>query len=231
MRETIRSFRIANILLLFANLVCLVCYDIFGGLWLKGFTSFWFVPLGVTNLIFARVRGIADLGTLRWILAGLILGMLADVLLGLVFLLGVVSFALGHVCYLAAFFRLEKLCPRDLLCALPWTLAALFLCFCTPVITIEDPMMRKFLFVYGIILGAMVGKSTSNYLSSKTPFRLVLLIGSILFWFSDLMLGIDMFGRSSRLTWILCSYNYWPAQAITAHSLYHLVMEKARETR
>jgi hypothetical protein len=50
---TIRKFRIANILLFIATILCLVVYDIFGGLWLKGFTSFWFVALGATNLYFA----------------------------------------------------------------------------------------------------------------------------------------------------------------------------------
>ena len=77
----------------------------------------------------------------------------------------------------------------------------------------------------------MLGKALSNYLAVKTTFRLVLLAGAALFWFSDLMLGIDMFGKSSRLTWILCSYNYWPAQAITAHSIYHWVLEKLGENR
>ena len=36
-----------------------------------------------------------------------------------------------------------------------------------------------------------------------------------------MMLAIDMFGHPSRLTWILCSYSYWPAQNILAHSLLH----------
>lgn len=47
-----------------------------------------------------------------------------------------------------------------------------------------------------------------------------------MFWFSDLMLAIDMFGKSSRLVWILCSYSYWPAQNLLAHALYHFVNEQ-----
>ena len=231
MNETIRKFRTANILLFIATILCLVVYDIWGGLWLKGFTSFWFVALGVTNLYFARVCHLADRKLPRWILSGLILGMLADVLLGSAFLLGVVSFALGHTCYLAAFFKLEKPCRRDFHCSVPCMGLTYLLCFCTPFIRVEDPTMRIFLMVYCLILGTMLGKALSNYLAVRTTFRLVLLVGAALFWFSDLMLGIDMFGKSSRLTWILCSYNYWPAQAITAHSMYHWVLEKLGENR
>ena len=50
--------------------------------------------------------------------------------------------------------------------------------------------------------------------------------GSVLFWFSDLMLLIDMFGTPSRMTWILCSYSYWPAQNLLAHALYHAKAEQ-----
>ena len=231
MNVTIRKFRIANILLFIATILCLVIYDILGGLWLKGFTSSWFVALGVTNMVFARKAAIADRRIPRWVLAGLILGMMADVLLGLSFLLGVVSFALGHACYLTAFFKLEKPCRRDLFCAVPGMAATLILCFCTPFIRVEDPVMRIFLGVYALILGTMLGKALSNFLAEKSTFRAVMLLGAFLFWFSDIMLGIDMFGRPSRLTWILCSYNYWPAQAITAHAMYHWVTEKLGEDR
>ena len=67
----------------------------------------------------------------------------------------------------------------------------------------------------------MVGKAISNFLSLRSAFNLLVLIGSVLFWFSDVMLGIDMFGVSGRLVWILCSYTYWPAQNIMAHAMYY----------
>lgn len=229
MKQTTRVFPAANIILFAGTIICLVIYDICGGIWLKGLTSSWFVALGVTNIVFARKAGIARRTLLRWILAGLILGMLADVLLGPVFLLGVVFFALGHACYLTAFFKLEKPCRRDLFCIFPCLAATLFLCFCTPFIRVEDPVMRLFLGVYCLILGIMLGKALSNYLVEKSVFRGILLLGAFLFWFSDIILGIDMFGKSSRLTWILCSYSYWPAQAFTAHAMYHWVTGKLAE--
>lgn len=231
MNRTIRNFRCTNMVLFSCTIVCLICYDIFGGLWLKGFTSSWFVALGMSNLLFARRCGFADMGILRWILAGLIFGMLADIFLGIAFVLGVVAFALGHGCYLIAFFKVDGPCRQDLFFILPAAVLSSLLCFCTPFIRVEDPVMRNFLAAYCMILGAMLGKAVSNYLKEKSKFRLFLLLGALLFWFSDLILGIDMFGRSSRLTWVLCSYNYWPAQAITAHSLYYLVLEKIDPNR
>jgi hypothetical protein len=67
----------------------------------------------------------------------------------------------------------------------------------------------------------MLGKAIANLIREPSLFRWLLAIGSVLFWFSDLILAIDLFGQSSRLTWILCSYSYWPAQNILAHALFH----------
>ncbi len=208
-----------NIGLLVCAAVCLVCYDIFGGLWLKGLTSSWFVLLGGVNLWAARKK--KPLCFFVLIEAGLFCGMLADILLGIVFYAGVAVFALGHILYLAAFCALEKFCLRDLKPTLPLALVSLFLVFGTPWIHVEDPVLRILLLGYALIISAMLGKAVSNFLCCPSFFRRLLVIGSVLFWFSDLVLAVDMFGQSSRLTWIFCSYCYWPAQNILAHSLFH----------
>ena len=49
-----RNWKRANVGLLICAAVCLICYDTFGGLWLKGVTSSWFVILGGVNLWAAR---------------------------------------------------------------------------------------------------------------------------------------------------------------------------------
>jgi len=43
-------------------------------------------------------------------------------------------------------------------------------------------------------------------------------------------IAIDMFGNGSRLTWILCSYNYWPAQNILAYAMFHYISEKCSQS-
>ena len=220
-----KSLRYTNIGLLVCAMVCLVCYDIFGGLWLKGVTSSWFVLLGAVNLCSARKLEWKRLRFFLLMEAGLFCGMCADVLLGVAFFAGIGVFALGHVLYLVAFYTLEKFSRQDLWIIVPLAVLSMFLVVGTPWITVEDPVLKKLLLGYAVIISAMLGKAISNLIRHPSPARWLLAIGSVMFWFSDLMLAVDMFGQASRLTWILCSYNYWPAQNILAHSLYHAAKE------
>lgn len=217
-----KSLKLVNIILLVCAAVCLLCYDHFRGLWLKGVTSSWFVLLGTVNLFSLRKQSEVPLRFLIFMEIGLLCGMIADILLGKVFLAGIVVFALGHVLYLAAFYSLEKFSLRDLKFILPLAAVSLFVVVGTPWITVKDPLLRKMLLGYAAIIAAMLGKSLSNLIRKPCLFRWLLAVGSILFWFSDLALAVDIFGQSSRLTWIFCSYCYWPAQNILAHSLFHV---------
>lgn len=219
----------ANAILLFCALICLICYDIFGGLWLKGMTSSWFVILGILNLLYARQQKSQHMKVVVLIVIGLVLGMCADVLLGVAFILGIVSFALGHVMYLIAFFMVEKPRRSDLAWIVPIAIVSVFVVIGTPFIHIEDPLLQKMLVGYAVIIACMLGKGISNVWVVKNRFRSLICLGCILFWFSDLMLAIDMFGTPSRLTWILCSYTYWPAQNILAHALFYLVELSGRK--
>jgi len=223
-----KQLRQKNIALLTCAAVCLVCYDIFGGLWLKGVTSSWFVILGGLNLWAAWKADRKPLIFFLLMETGLFCGMCADVLLGIVFFAGVGVFALGHILYLVAFCFLEKLHLRDFLISFPVALFSTFIILGSPWITVEDPIMRKVLLAYALIISAMLGKAISNLLCRPCLFRWLLAIGSVLFWFSDLILAVDMFGQSSRLTWILCSYSYWPAQNILAHALFHAGKAQAK---
>lgn len=216
-----------NIALMIGTVVCLVCYDILGGLWLKGLTSAWFVALGVVNLVYANLTGVRH--RFLWLTAlGLAFGMAADVLLGLWFLFGILAFAAGHVLYLAGFFTLEKIRRRDLLFILPIAAASLYVVTGTPFIRIEDPVLKPLLLGYAAIIACMLGKAVSNLTVCRAPSRWLIALGSAMFWFSDVMLAIDMFGAPSRLTWILCSYNYWPAQAILAYAMFRFTEEQRK---
>ena len=215
------SLKQLNILLMVCAMACLVYYDIRGGLWLKGVTSSWFVLLGGVNLWAARSLRGRQLWFCLLMEAGLFCGMCADVLLGMIFFVGVIVFALGHVLYLIAFCILEGFSRKDLPVILPLALLSIFLATGTPWITLEDPVMKKLLLGYAVIISAMLGKAVSNLIRRPCRFRKLLVVACLMFWFSDLILAIDMFGQSSRLTWILCSYNYWPAQSLLAHSLFH----------
>jgi uncharacterized membrane protein YhhN len=225
----LKKFRNANIALLVCAMTCLVCYDIFRGVWLKGFTSSWFMLLGFVNLVFAKKADINNIKPVYFIFTGLFLGMCADVLLALFFELGIAAFALGHVMYLAAFYTLEKPRKTDFLIAVPVALLPVYVITCTPFITIEDKFIKIFLIVYAVIISFMLSKAVSNFIAEKSVARFIIAVSSLLFWFSDLMLAIDMFGTPSRLVWILCSYSYWPAQNLIAHSLFYFTKEQKRQ--
>lgn len=223
-----KKFYIANILIFIGAIACLIYYDYQGGLWLKGVTSAWFFIHGLINLLYARKIKLIGFKVLYILEFGLFLGMVADVLLGIEFMIGVVAFALGHVFYIIAFNLIEKPRFKDLIFVIPICAISIFVVIGTPYITVEDPIMKKVLIAYAIIISWMLGKAISNFIAKRSRFTAIVAVGSILFLFSDLMLAVDMFGTSSRLVWILCSYTYWPAQNLLAQSMYHYVNENKR---
>lgn len=223
-----KPFFIGNCLLFICAVICLVFYDLYGGLRLKGVTSSWFVMLGWLNLIYARKMKLKMSRFLLFMELGLFFDMCADILLGVQFLVGVLFFAAGHVFYLIAFYSLEKFRWRDVFLILPIAAVSIFAAIGTPYIQIRDSFTENLLIGYAVIISCMLGKAISNVSAERNIFRIMILIGSVMFWFSDLMLAIDMFGEDSRLTWALCSYTYWPAQNILAFSLYYYINEQRK---
>lgn len=223
------KFKFANIILFICTVCCLIYYDYHGGLWLKGVTSGWFVLLGLVNLIYSFKMKIKS-KIVVLIFCGLLLGMCADVLLGINFIMGVLCFALGHVFYIISFFSIEKPKIKDLAFIVPIAIFAIIIVTKTPFIQVEDPFMQKLLVGYAVIISCMLGKALSNYLADKCLSRKIIALGSVMFMFSDLMLAVDMFGVPSRMTWILCSYTYWPAQCLLAVSMFLLINELKGES-
>ena len=217
-----KKFYYANILLAICSITCLIIYDIFGGLWLKGVTSSWFVLLGLTNVIYAYKSKCTNKKFIILMFIGLFFGMLADVLLGISFIFGVLFFALGHALYLTAYYTIQPFSKNEWYFIIPLSCLSTFIVIGTPFIVIEETFLKIALIGYGIIISTMLAKAICNYRTHRSIGFLLIVIGSILFYFSDIMLAIDMFGTPSRLLWILCSYSYWPAQTLLAHSLYHI---------
>ena len=84
---------------------------------------------------------------------------------------------------------------------------------------------------YAVIIGCMLGKATANLPRHRTAFGWLILVGSVLFWFSDLMLAANMFGNGGRLAGRICCYTYWPAQNILAYALLHYADEYTADRR
>lgn len=180
MNKITKNFFHLNILLITCCILCLICYDFIGGLWLKGITSSWFVLLGAVNLIYAKKMALKMSHFLLLMQLSLFLGLCGDVLLGIQFIAGVFAFGLGHAFYLIAFYTLEKFCIKDIFISICIACISVFIIVGTPFIQVENPFLEKILLVYAVIISCMLGKAISNVFTGKTLYRRLILLGSIL---------------------------------------------------
>lgn len=210
----------ANVLLLLATAVSCVCYDIFGGLWLKALTASWFVWLGLVNLSLCRRAKKMGRGFPALLTLGLAVCMAGDVVLNLAFIPGALIFAAGHVLYFLAYCRLEPLKGRDFL-----PIAAVFAAtgglLLMPIFDFGGALMTAVCWVYAAIISCMVGKALANHRRRPGRDTLLILIGSGMFYFSDLMLVLCWFAGAPKITDTLCLFTYFPGQAVLAHAMYH----------
>ena len=189
---------------------------------LKGLASLCFVILG-----FLTSRSGAGSST---ILAGLILGAIADVLLNLrfvypqkgkmTFLAGILVFLSGHIAYLAAVLPMN---------GNPW-ITILIGCVLTAVLMkwlFTKITAEKAFKIFGIVyIGAIVilnCAAFANLIMSYRTFHLIFTAGAFLFLISDIVLILNTFGPeprfSLRITNLLL---YYIGQILIALSLLYL---------
>ena len=187
---------------------------------LKCVCSGGFALLGLINLGFACAR---KQGSLRFHISmalGLVLAMLGDVLIGYNFILGAGIFALGHVCFAAAYCFEQRFSRLDLgLSAVLFIGAAAFLVFC-PLLRFEVPAFRIVCLAYALIISTMLGKAAGNFLHSRKLLTAVTAIASTLFFFSDLMLVFSWFIGLWDWTDHACMGTYYPALCMLALAMY-----------
>ena len=185
----------------------------------KGLASLCFVLLG---LLCGDGSPVA-----RLIVAGLVLGCIADVLLNLrwvfpvkgklCFLIGILVFLSGHILYLAATL---PLCTKPLLCcALGIVLTALLMLWIFKRIT-----AAKVFKIFGVVyIGAIMllnCVAVGNLIASPSAFTALFAAGALLFLVSDIVLILNTFGSESR--WSLRITNislYYIGQLLIALSL------------
>lgn len=216
-----KTYDILNIVLILAVLVGDICYMIYGGLWLKGLTSAGFVLLGVINLIYALKNKTGNKKFCITMLIGLAFGMLGDIILNVHFISGAILFAVGHIAYIVAYSFVIKLKWTDLIAGMIIFIPSTLFITLAPIFDFGGSMMEIVCVVYAIIISCMVGKAITNLIKEKSLLNILLVIGSILFFFSDLMLLLDVFANLSGVVGILCLATYYPAQCILAYSLMH----------
>lgn len=216
-----KTFRNLNYILFALTCVLAVYYDCAGGLWLKGLTGSGFLAMGIVNLVYAIVFKSKDLRYAVWMALGLGVCLTGDIVLNIEFLPGVAIFAVGHILYIVAFCGLEKPKVSDLIPIGALFILALGIIKLVPVLDFGSALVENLCIVYGLVISCMVGKTVANFLRDRSRVNTLLMIGSILFYFSDFMLVLCRFGDGPKITDTLCLFTYFPAQCLLAHSVYH----------
>ena len=188
---------------------------------IKAITSALFVIIGAINICSLKTNG-GDLRFAAILLTGLTFAFLGDVMLEIHFIMGAALFAIGHIFYFVSYLTLIKFKWTDLIVGslifIPVTLLILF----APFFTFDSILMQIVCIVYTIIISLMVGKAITNLIHEKNVLNVLLVVGSLLFMFSDLMLLLNKFGTMNRIAGIiLCLGTYYPAQCILAYSINH----------
>ena len=228
-----KSFFIINIILGLLTIISDVFYALYGGLWLKGVTSTGFVLIGLVNLVYVLLIKDRNIKFACFMLVGLVLSLVADIVLNIHFMIGAVIFALAHVLYIVSYSVISKYHWKDLIPAAIIFVPSALVITLVPLFDFGGILMEVVCVVYALIISLMVGKSVSNLIKEKSVSNLIIMIGSILFFISDLMLLFNVFGSvEANVALIfdnLCLATYWPAQVLLAYSIYHKTTEKKKE--
>ena len=184
----------------------------------KSITSGLFVLTGIVNLIYAirHKTGYIKFSVVLFI--GLIFAMLGDILLEIEFIVGAGLFAVGHIFFFISYNCIFRFRARDIIYGLAIFLPSLIVILFVPVLDYGGDLMLIVCTIYAYIISLMLGKALSNVIALGTSLTMIVLVGSILFFISDLMLLFNVFG-GVPLTGIFCLVTYYPAEFILAFSI------------
>lgn len=219
-----KKINICNLAFLIAILISDVFYLIFDSVLIKALASILFVALGLINVICAHKKGEKYMFSYI-ILIGLFFAFLGDVVLEFQFIIGAALFAIGHVFFFVSYCIITKFHWKDLIYGVAIFIPSVLIITLVPLFDFGGLLMEMVCIVYALIISLMVGKSISNFVRMKNKQNLVILIGSILFFFSDFMLLFNVFASTKVLVFgislfgILCLGTYYPAEFLLAHSI------------
>lgn len=196
---------------------------------LKSLCSILFASLGIINLIYAYITKQKNMKFFIFMSLGLLLAMAGDIILGFNFIIGAATFALGHVCYFIAYFMYSRLKRLDLIIIIVLAiLASLFVGF-FPLLEFDNLLMKIVCVIYAIIISIMVGKAIGNAIAFRNSVTIIIAVGSILFFISDLMLVFNWFMNCGKWSSHLCMATYYPANCALAFSMLMYIFKEKEE--
>jgi len=222
-----RLFALLNILGTAALLAGMCWYMNMGKLYVKASAAGCFVALGLINAVYALVNKPYRRRYAFVMSCGLIFAMLGDVLLGVNFILGAGLFAVGHVLYTAAYYCVKRVGKMDILLSAAMFALSAAIILLYPKFDFGGLLMQMVCLGYGLVISCMVGKALSMWIHERTVRNACIALGSILFYFSDLMLVLRYFAGGSAMFGTLCLATYFPAQGLLALSVFFHVRKGA----
>ncbi len=184
----------------------------------KSFTSLLFVAVGVVNFI-AAVREKNNINFAAILLTGLVFAMLGDIILEIQFIIGALLFGIGHIFFFVSYCAILRFRIRDLIYGMAVFMPSLLIILFAPFLKFTDNIMLIVCIVYALVISMMLGKAISNIVQVTNKQTIITLIGSLLFFISDMMLLFSQFG-GVPLTGIFCLLTYYPAEFLLAYSIH-----------
>lgn len=211
---------------IFAN-ICLILTICVGNIFLikggpvllKASMSAGFVLMGVFGLVYVLKNNLQNKKFAIVMVCGLFLAMLGDIFLEFNFIVGALFFAIGHGFFFVAYCNLIKFRWNDLLFGVCVFVPAVLLINVAPVFNFGGIVYRILCSIYALIISLMVGKSISNFVQNKNVLTFMLMIGSVLFCFSDIILLFNVFSSVSSSFSFLCLATYYPAECVLGYSI------------
>lgn len=219
-------FALNVLFFLFTAVMCGI-YKSNYSLLLKALTASGFVAIGLVNLIYTLVlKKKSAFPALTF--AGLVLCMAGDMILFNNFILGAAVFVLGHIVYIAAYCFFKKPCFKDIIPCAVIAVASVAFLMLYPAFNFGSAVMTAVALVYALVISFMLGKAVSNVFGKRDTVSAILVLGSLLFFVSDIALAFNIFGGSPAWSNTLCMFTYFPGQCIIAFSLYLYNINEAK---
>ena len=193
---------------------------------LKSLASSVFVIIGVLNLIFAILIKTKLMFPIMMSL-GLIFAMLGDIILNIEFIAGAVLFGVGHIFFFIAYLFLEKFSWKDLLISAIIFIPSMLFILLAPIFNFNSDLMVAVAVIYALIISLMTGKAISNLVKNRSLQNIIIAVGSIMFFLSDLMLLLGRFAGLPVVS-IICLVLYYPAEFLLAFSILIYTNEKGQ---
>lgn len=214
-----KKINIFNFSMLALLVIVDIFYIIFDSIFIKAFASLIFVAIGFVNLIYLlQVKKQKSLSAYL-LFIGLCFACLGDIFLEIEFIVGAALFAVGHVFYFISYCKLTKVQWKDLIYSALIFVPSLLIILLVPIFDFGGVLMQVVCCVYALIISLMVGKAVANFVKEKSILNIIILLGSVLFFFSDFMLLFNVFSDLSAVFGVLCLATYYPAEFLLAYSI------------